>query len=208
MDSIGEELRKRRKAKELTISRLSQMSEVSASHIGRVEQGERSPGSLILSKLEKVLGVVEKSETLEETYGLEKHEVQLKRVETKSRKWLELFPNPKKPYDEFRIEGRNYRVEIVFPEFTCRCPRTSQPDFATITIEYVPNKWCVELKALKYYFNSFRDEGHFHEAVTNMIYDDLEKVLEPINLYVEGRFNVRGGTWPVVRVGHKFKDEL
>lgn len=163
-------------------------------------------------------------ESLEELYNLEKHEVKLKRVQTKSKRWLELFPNPKKPKSQKIPKGKegkilealklfpggDYRVEVVFPEFTCKCPKTSQPDFATITIEYVPDRWCVELKALKYYLNSFRDEGHFHEEVTNMIYDDLNKVLSPINLYVEGEFNVRGGTYPTIRVGGRWgdKDEM
>jgi len=163
-------------------------------------------------------------ETLEELYNLEKHVVILKRVQTKSKRWLELFPNPKKQRAQKIPKGKEggildplvlfppgqYRVEVVFPEFTCKCPRTSQPDFATITIEYVPDKWCVELKALKYYLNSFRDEGHFHEEVTNLIYDDLKKVLSPFNLFVEGEFNVRGGTYPTVRIGERWgnKDEV
>ena len=146
-------------------------------------------------------------ETLESLYGLEKHEVQLKRVQTKSGKWLEVFPNPKLPkkiFAEKEVSWEGYRVEIIFPEFACLCPRTTQPDFATITIEYVPKEQCVELKALKYYLNSFRDEGHFHEEVTNLIFDDLQGVLVPINLYVEGKFNVRGGTLPVIKVGKRY----
>lgn len=158
-------------------------------------------------------------ESLEELYNLKKHEVKLKRVKTKSGKWLELFPNPKQPkryrgpkvgiVERLQLEEQvpGYRVEVVFPEFTCRCPKTSQPDFGTITIEYAPKKWCVELKALKYYLNSFRDEGHFHEQVTNTIYDDLEGVLEPVNLYVEGEFNVRGGTYPTIRVGRRYNSK-
>jgi len=151
--------------------------------------------------------------TLEELYNLKKQDVELTRVETKSGRWLELFENPKKPGQEVEeIDGHSwryiptdrYKVEIVFPEFTCRCPRTSQPDFAVITIEYSPSEWCVELKSLKYFLNSFRDEGHFHEQVVNLIYDDLEGVLKPISLYVKGRFNVRGGTYPTVRVGRRY----
>ncbi len=129
--------------------------------------------------------------TLEELYNLKKHEVQLTRVVTSSGKWLEVFKAP---------EG-NYTVEIEFPEFTCLCPKTSQPDFANITIRYVPMEWCVELKSLKYFLNSFRNEGHFHEEVTNLIHKDLDAVLFPHKLQVVGEFNVRGGTYPTITVG-------
>ena len=132
-------------------------------------------------------------ETLEGLYNLKRKEVELTRVRSPSGKWLELFGNPAKDGD--------FTIEVTFPEFTCLCPRTSQPDFATIFIKYIPDKYCVELKSLKYYLNSFRNEGHFHEEVTNLIYGDLEQVLTPKSLYVEGRFNVRGGTHPVIKVG-------
>lgn len=129
-------------------------------------------------------------ETLEELYGLEKHEVELKRVETKSGKWLEVFPNP-----------GSVIVNIDFPEFTCKCPRTSQPDFANINVKYLPKEWCAELKSLKYYLNSFRDEGHFHEEVTYLIEQDLRGVLDPIKLRVTGEFNIRGGMEPTITAG-------
>jgi 7-cyano-7-deazaguanine reductase len=98
---------------------------------------------------------------------------------------LEAFPN-KNP-------GRPYTVTLVCPEFTCVCPMTGQPDFATITIRYIPDQKIVESKSLKLYFWSFRNEGHFHEHVTNTILDDLVAVLEPNYCHVTGAFSVRGG---------------
>ncbi len=98
---------------------------------------------------------------------------------------LETFENPK--------PGRDYVIEFQCPEFTCVCPKTGQPDFALITIRYVPDQLCVELKSLKLYLWSFRGEGHFHEAVINRILDDLVVLLEPREMQVEGDFNIRGG---------------
>ena len=132
--------------------------------------------------------------TLEELYNLQKNEVNLKRVQAEvSGKWLEVFDNPSPEHD--------FKISIMFPEFTCVCPRTSHPDFATIIIKYIPEQVCVELKALKYYLNSFRNEGHFHEQVTNLIYKDLWSTLHPRKLQVTGEFNVRGGTYPTITVG-------
>ena len=98
---------------------------------------------------------------------------------------LETFPN--------QHLGRPYTVTLVSNEFTCLCPATGQPDFATITIRYVPDRRIVESKSLKLYLWSFRDEGHFHEHVTNVILDDLVAALDPIRCEVIGAFNVRGG---------------
>ncbi len=89
--------------------------------------------------------------------------------------------------------GRRYTVTLLCPEFTCLCPITGQPDFATITICYIPDKHIVESKSLKLYLWSYRDEGAFHEHVTNQILDDLVALLEPISCKVTGAFNVRGG---------------
>ncbi len=105
---------------------------------------------------------------------------------------LEAFENPR--------PEREYEIRFECPEFTCLCPRTGQPDFATFRISYVPDKLCVELKSLKLYLWSFRDEGHFHEAVTNQILDDLVALLNPRRLCVEGDFMVRGGIHTVVEV--------
>ena len=107
-------------------------------------------------------------------------------------KALETFPNPE--------PGRDYEIRFECPEFTCLCPRTGQPDFATIRIRYVPDAVCVELKSLKLYLWSYRDEGAFHEAVTNAILDDLVAALSPRTLEVEGDFMVRGGIHTVVTV--------
>ena len=107
---------------------------------------------------------------------------------------LESFPNPR--------PERDYVIRFECPEFTCLCPRTGQPDFATIRIRYTPDERCVELKSLKQYLWSFRDEGHFHEAVTNRILDDLVALLAPRRLAVEGDFYVRGGIHTVVEVEH------
>jgi 7-cyano-7-deazaguanine reductase len=98
---------------------------------------------------------------------------------------LEVFPN--------KHPGRPYVVTLVCPEFTCLCAATGQPDFATITIKYVPDQRIVESKSLKLYLWSYRDEGHFHEHVTNLILDDLVKTLDPIKCEVTGAFSVRGG---------------
>jgi 7-cyano-7-deazaguanine reductase len=103
-----------------------------------------------------------------------------------SRSILESFPNPK--------PNRDYQIKFTFPEFTSLCPVTGQPDFATITIEYIPNRLCVEMKSLKLYFFSYRNKGIFYEAVTNQILDDLVAVLKPRQMTVIGDFAVRGGT--------------
>jgi 7-cyano-7-deazaguanine reductase len=113
---------------------------------------------------------------------------------TSPAKELETFPNPR--------PGRDYEIRFACPEFTCLCPRTGQPDFATITIRYVPGALCVELKSLKLYLWSFRDEGHFHEDVTNRILDDLVGTVKPKRMTVEGDFNVRGGIHTVVTASH------
>lgn len=107
---------------------------------------------------------------------------------------LEMFDNPK--------PGRDYEIRVECPEFTCVCPKTGQPDFASITIHYVPDRVCVELKSLKLYLGSFRDEGHFHEAVTNRILDDLVAALAPRRMRIEADFNVRGGIRTVVVAEH------
>ena len=107
---------------------------------------------------------------------------------------LQTFPNPK--------PGREYTIRFETDEFTCLCPMTGQPDFATITIEYVPAALCVELKSLKLYLWSYRDEGAFHEAVVNRILDDLVAALEPRRITVEGDFSVRGGIHTVVVARH------
>ncbi|HEX4797058.1 MAG TPA: preQ(1) synthase [Humisphaera sp.] len=99
---------------------------------------------------------------------------------------LEKFANPK--------PGRDYIIQFAFPEFTSVCPVTGQPDFATITIQYVPDRFCVEMKSLKLYFFTFRNKGIFYEAVTNQILDDLSAFLKPRRMRVVGDFAVRGGT--------------
>jgi 7-cyano-7-deazaguanine reductase len=114
---------------------------------------------------------------------------------TQASKSLETFPNPN--------PERDYEIAFEAPEFTCLCPMTGQPDFATIRMRYVPDQKCVELKSLKLYLWSYRDEGAFHEAVTNRIADDLIAALEPRSLFVEGDFYVRGGISTKIRVEHK-----
>ena len=103
---------------------------------------------------------------------------------------LETFPNAH--------VARDYTIRMQIPEFTCLCPRTGQPDFATLDLEYVPDKVCVELKSLKLYIWSFRDRGAFHEAVTNEIADHLDQTLHPRFLRLTARFNVRGGIYTTV----------
>ncbi len=100
-------------------------------------------------------------------------------------KELETFDNPN--------PGRDYTIRIDIPEFTCLCPKTGQPDFAILNLEYVPDRRCIELKSLKLYVWAFRGIGAFHEAVTNRILDDLAAALEPRFMRLTARFNVRGG---------------
>ncbi|MBU1240274.1 preQ(1) synthase [Myxococcota bacterium] len=104
------------------------------------------------------------------------------------------FPNPR--------QGRQYTITIDTDEFTALCPVTGQPDFATITVEYVPDTLCVELKSLKLYLWSYRNEGAFHEDVTNRICDDLVAALDPLSITVTGDFNIRGGLRTRVSVTH------
>jgi len=113
-------------------------------------------------------------------------------------KTLETFPNPR--------PGRDFTIRMEIPEFTCLCPKTGQPDFATIELAYVPDALCVELKALKLYIWSFRDEGAFHEDITNRILDDLVAAIAPKFLRVTGDFNVRGGIWTKVIAEHRAPD--
>ena len=110
---------------------------------------------------------------------------------------LETFPNPN--------PERDYEIHFEAPEFTCLCPMTGQPDFATIRIRYVPDQRCVELKSLKLYLWSFRDQGSFHEAVTNKIANDVISAIDPRFLEVEGDFYVRGGIKTRVKVEHRKK---
>ena len=117
---------------------------------------------------------------------------------SKPSKTLETFDNPH--------PERDYTIRIDVPEFTCLCPKTGQPDFATFLIEYVADKSCVELKSLKMYMWSFRDEGAFHEAVTNQILDDLVTACNPRFMRLTGEFNVRGGIYTSVIVEHRQSD--
>jgi 7-cyano-7-deazaguanine reductase len=107
---------------------------------------------------------------------------------------LETFPNP--------APGNDYAIHIRIPEFTCLCPKTGQPDFAEILVDYVPDGYCIELKSLKLYMWSFRDEGAFHEAVTNQMLADLRDRLAPRFLRVTAKFNVRGGIYTTVVAEH------
>jgi len=111
---------------------------------------------------------------------------------------LEIFDNPQ--------PERDYTIRIRIPEFTCLCTKTGQPDFAEMTLEYVPEKSCVELKALKMYIWSFRDQGAFHEAVTNEILGDLVAATQPRYMRLTAEFNVRGGVYTTVVADHKADD--
>ena len=108
---------------------------------------------------------------------------------------LETFPNPS--------PERDYTIRIRVPEFTCLCPKTGQPDFATLHIEYVPAARCVELKSLKLYVWTYRDQGAFHEAVTNRILEDLESACHPRFMRLRAEFNVRGGIYTTVVAEHR-----
>ncbi|MBK1645615.1 NADPH-dependent 7-cyano-7-deazaguanine reductase QueF [Thiocapsa imhoffii] len=116
-------------------------------------------------------------------------------MSTQPSRVLETFPNPQ--------PERDYCIRIRIPEFTCLCPKTGQPDFAELTLEYVPEERCVELKSLKLYTWSFRDEGAFHEAVTNQILDDLVAATQPRFMRLTAVFNVRGGLYTSVVAEHR-----
>jgi 7-cyano-7-deazaguanine reductase len=110
-------------------------------------------------------------------------------------KRLQTFANP--------ARGRDYRIHMDIPEFTCLCPLTGQPDFATLELDYVPDRACIELKSLKLYIWSYRGEGAFHEAVTNRILGDLVRAVQPRYMRLAARFNVRGGIVTTVIVEHR-----
>ncbi len=116
-------------------------------------------------------------------------------MSTHPTKELETFVNPN--------QERDYTIIIDIPEFTCLCPKTGQPDFATIKLEYQPDEKCVELKALKLYMWTFRERGAFHEAVTNEILDDLVAAVDPKWMKITMKFNVRGGIYTDVVIEHK-----
>ena len=117
---------------------------------------------------------------------------------TQSSRELETFPNPN--------PERDYTIRMRVPEFTCLCPRTGQPDFATLYIEYVPGACCVELKSLKLYLWSYRDQGAFHEAVTNRILNDLVAACQPRFMRITAEFYVRGGIYTTVIAEHRQPD--
>jgi 7-cyano-7-deazaguanine reductase len=113
-------------------------------------------------------------------------------------KILEVFDN--------QYPDRDYNIIHTAPEFTSLCPKTGQPDFATIVVEYIPDKLCVELKSLKLYLNSYRDDGIYFESVTNRILDDLVKVCKPRYMLVTAEFNVRGGISSVIEAEYESED--
>ena len=117
---------------------------------------------------------------------------------TQPTKTLETFDNP--------TPERDYTIRIDLPEFTCLCPKTGQPDFATLHLEYVPESSCIELKSLKLYIWAFREEGAFHEAVTNEILSDLVDACQPRFMRLTADFNVRGGVYTSVVAEHKAAD--
>jgi 7-cyano-7-deazaguanine reductase len=108
---------------------------------------------------------------------------------------LDTFPNP--------APQRDFLIHMEIPEFTCLCPKTGQPDFGTLIVDFIPDETCIELKSLKLYIWSFRDEGCFHEAVTNRILDDLAKAAQPRFMRVTARFFVRGGIFTTVVAEHR-----
>jgi len=119
-------------------------------------------------------------------------------MKNKPSKTIDTFDNPNL--------NRDYNIKITLPEFTCLCPKTGQPDFAKLFLEYTPNEKCVELKSLKMYIWSYRNEGAFHEAVTNQILDDLVNATNPKYMKLKAVFNVRGGVYTKVVCDHKSPD--
>lgn len=116
-------------------------------------------------------------------------------MSTRPSKNLQTFPNP--------APQRDFHIHMEIPEFTCLCPMTGQPDFATLILDYIPEKTCVELKSLKLYIWSFRDKGCYHEAVTNHILDDLVQALKPRFMRLTAKFYVRGGIFTNVVAEHR-----
>lgn len=116
-------------------------------------------------------------------------------TKSKPGKTLETFDNPK--------PNRDFHIHMEIPEFTCLCPKTGQPDFAVLYLDYIPDKLCVELKSLKLYIWSFRDEGCFHEAVTNRILDDLVAAIQPRFMRITAKFYVRGGIFTNIVAEHR-----
>ena len=117
---------------------------------------------------------------------------------TDKTKILEIFPNPN--------PERDYTIVHAAPEFTSLCPKTGQPDFATITLKYIPDKVCVELKSYKFYLQSYRNDGIYFEGVTNKILDDLVEVCKPRYMFITAEFNVRGGISSVVEAEYESSD--
>lgn len=106
---------------------------------------------------------------------------------------------------ENRTKERRYTIEFTCPEFTCLCPRSGFPDFATLQIKYVPDQWCVELKSLKLYINQYRNKGVYHEDVVNIVLDDFVKLLDPHEIEIVGDFNVRGNIKTIIRANYSKK---
>lgn len=119
-------------------------------------------------------------------------------MSTQANAKLEVFPNPK--------PSRDYTIRIESPEFTCLCPITGQPDFATLELEYIPNERCIELKSWKLYLWSYRDQDGFHEDLTNRILDDLVAALYPRFMRLTAEFNVRGGIYTTIVAEHRSPD--
>ena len=118
----------------------------------------------------------------------------MKNIENQEIVEIETFPNP--------FPERDYNIDMECPEFTCLCPKTGQPDFGILDISYIPDKLCIELKSLKIYLTSYRNEGGFHEKVVNIILDDLVAACKPKKMKIVGDFNVRGGIHTTVTVEH------
>lgn len=125
-------------------------------------------------------------------------------------KKLKIIKDKKSLLETFENEysEREYTITHKAPEFTSLCPKTGQPDFATITLEYIPDELCIELKSLKIYFNSFRNDGIYYESVTNRILDDLVEVCDPIYMKITAEFNTRGGISSVIEAEYDPFDEL
>ena len=121
----------------------------------------------------------------------------MKNIENQEIVEIETFPNP--------FPERDYNIDMECPEFTCLCPKTGQPDFGILDISYIPDKLCIELKSLKIYLTSYRNEGGFHEKVVNIILDDLVAACTPKKMKIVGDFNVRGGIHTTVTVEHSGK---
>ena len=158
---------------------------------------EKSHGSQVIEKVQTPLETNSKTQTSQKA---DPKDTKLYGERAIEESQLQRFEN--------RSQYRNYEIDFTCPEFTCLCPRSGFPDFATIYIKYIPDQWCIELKSLKLYINKYRNQRIFHEDVTNQILNDLIQLLDPKTITVKADFNVRGNIHTVITASHNKQKPL